>query len=367
LNDGEGYFDIVIGNPPYGASLSDEDIKYFKANFKLKTSETAILFIEKGLQLCKKYGINTYIIPKSFTFSSNYEKVRDFVENALLQIVDCGKAFEKVLFEACIISTRKEHKIDCYKSVLFDSNQFETIGIINKALKMKFGFYPNGIKQCEISIGQKVIENCIYLNDISHNSRGEMFQKFVKNSGKYAVIGGKEINKYYVRDIKGYIDNVQFLTEKATTNKNSIFVQRIVAHVTKPFDRIKIIACIPDRMDYYITDTINQITIVNNNFERKFIWALLNSDFVNWYAYRFIFAKAIRTMQFDNPVTSRIPIPNISLERQMPIIALVNKILTVKKKIQTADTSGLEKQIDNIIYGFYGLTETEIAIVEKNE
>ncbi|MDP2099968.1 MAG: hypothetical protein Q8K10_15270 [Methylobacter sp.] len=43
-----GCFDIVIGNPPYGASLSDKQINYFKNNYQIKTTETAILFIEKG-------------------------------------------------------------------------------------------------------------------------------------------------------------------------------------------------------------------------------------------------------------------------------------------------------------------------------
>jgi hypothetical protein len=365
-----GYFDLVIGNPPYGATLPDENIRYFKDNFKLKTSETAILFIEKGLSFCKENGINTYIIPKSFTFSSNYKKTRDFVENELLQIVDCGKAFENVLFEACIILNHKGCKTDCYKSVLFNSNQFETIGIINKELKTKFGFYPNGIEQCEISIGEKVIGNSIFLKDISHNSRGEMLQKIVKNSGKYVIIGGNEINKYGIRGVKGYIDDIQFLTKKATTNKNSIFVQNIVAHITKPFDHIKIIACIPDRTDCYITDTINQITISNNNFYKSYIWALLNSNFVSWYVYRFIFAKAIRTMHFDSPVTSRIPVPNIPLERQKPIVSLVTQILSAKKKNPASDTSELEREVDELVYGLYGLTEGEIAVVEggtKNE
>ncbi|MBK6365305.1 MAG: hypothetical protein IPF52_18245 [Saprospiraceae bacterium] len=72
-------------------------------------------------------------------------------------------------------------------------------------------------------------------------------------------------------------------------------------------DHIKITACIPSKDKIAIVDTINQITF-NTSKEAKAYWAILNSKLINWYVYRFIFAKAIRTMHFDNSVTARIPI-----------------------------------------------------------
>jgi hypothetical protein len=368
LNGTQGGFDIVIGNPPYGATLSDENIKYCKDNYTLKTTETAILFIEKGIRLCKKDAVKTYIIPKSFLYSSDYEKTRDFVKKELSLIVDCGKIFEKVLFEACVILNKKEEKLDYYKSVLFNSNQFEVIGIINKELKSKFGIYLNCVTRNEIIIGEKIAENNIFLNDISHNSRGEAFQEFVKSSGKYKVIGGKQIDKYKIKEIKGYLSDEKLLTDKAKVNINGVLVQNIVAHIMKPHEHIKIIAYIPDEHDYLILDTINQINISNKNYNKKFIWALLNSNLINWYAYRFIFAKARRTMHFDNIVTLRIPIPSISAEQQPiinEIIEKVNKIFSAKRKNALIDTSDLEKQIGELIYKLYGLTEKEIAIIEQ--
>jgi len=41
---------------------------------------------------------------------------------------------------------------------------------------------------------------------------------------------------------------------------------------------------------------------------------------MNWYTYRFIFAKAIRTFQFSNDVIKKIPIPKISEDEQKPFI-----------------------------------------------
>jgi adenine-specific DNA-methyltransferase len=60
----------------------------------------------------------------------------------------------------------------------------------------------------------------------------------------------------------------------------------------------------------------------------------------------------------------RLAIPDVPLEKQQPIVALVDQILTAKKKDPKADTSALERRIDEMVYVLYGLTPEEIAIVE---
>ena len=52
---------------------------------------------------------------------------------------------------------------------------------------------------------------------------------------------------------------------------------------------------------------------------------------------------------------------------QQPFITLVDKILAAKQKDPNADTSALERQIDEMVYELYGLTPEEIAIVEGKE
>ncbi|MEK6725697.1 MAG: hypothetical protein AABY54_03990 [Deltaproteobacteria bacterium] len=49
---------------------------------------------------------------------------------------------------------------------------------------------------------------------------------------------------------------------------------------------------------------------------------------------------------------------------QKPFTALVDQILAAKQKDPKADTSALEKQIDEMVYALYGLTEEEIGVVE---
>jgi type II restriction/modification system DNA methylase subunit YeeA len=61
---------------------------------------------------------------------------------------------------------------------------------------------------------------------------------------------------------------------------------------------------------------------------------------------------------FFSPITSS----NEPIVQQ--IEALVDKILAAKKQNPNANTSSLEKQIDELVYKLYGLTEEEVRIVE---
>ncbi|WP_312717049.1 TaqI-like C-terminal specificity domain-containing protein, partial [Sphingobacterium multivorum] len=216
-----------------------------------------------------------------------------------------------------------------------------------------------------MQLGLKILQNSFFLNDIATNSRGEMLQKHLLFNGKYPVIGGKEIDRYSIKSSKGYIGNKGLITDKAKISTNSVLVQNIVAHITKPFNQIKIIATIPRKQEVVILDTINQITIQDGAFPNDTIWALLNSKIINWFAYLFVFAKAIRTMHFDNSVTERIPIPNNILSKKSELIKLSNRITESKNKNFNADVSELEHQIDQIFYELYTLSDEEIAIIEN--
>ena len=98
---------------------------------------------------------------------------------------------------------------------------------------------------------------------------------------------------------------------------------------------------------------------------------------MSWYAYRFIFGKAIRTMHFDNSVTERFPIPkSVTDSQQKKFAQLIDKIFELQKKYHEKKVVGNEKelleqqikqidwQIDQEIYKLYGITEEEKKIIE---
>ena len=171
-----------------------------------------------------------------------------------------------------------------------------------------------------------------YIGNICKNSRGLALQKFLKSEGTVKVIGGAEIQREGIRGIKGFIEEKDISNrEKMLIGKNSLLVQNLVAHIENPIDHIKIVACISEDKNYALVDTINQLSF-DKKYSPTVFYCLLNSKLINWYSYRFIFAKAIRTMHFDSGVTDRIPILR-DLEQPL-FIEKADKMLFLNKNLQ---------------------------------
>ena len=58
-----------------------------------------------------------------------------------------------------------------------------------------------------------------------------------------------------------------------------------------------------------------------------------------------------------------LPIPKIEQPEQQPIIHLVEKILSLKSKNPQADTQVFEDEIDELVFGLYGLSAEERGVV----
>ena len=65
------------------------------------------------------------------------------------------------------------------------------------------------------------------------------------------------------------------------------------------------------------------------------------------------------------PKRFTLPIPTASPEKPKAVERLVDRILAAKQRDAEADTSVLEREIDERVYRLYGLTADEIKIVEE--
>ncbi|GBE40039.1 hypothetical protein BMS3Bbin08_02675 [bacterium BMS3Bbin08] len=63
----------------------------------------------------------------------------------------------------------------------------------------------------------------------------------------------------------------------------------------------------------------------------------------------------------------QIPVYPASDVEQTQIVKNVQLVIAAKKKDPNADTSALERQIDDMVYALYNLTPEEIAIVEGDK
>ncbi|NLC91893.1 MAG: N-6 DNA methylase, partial [Treponema sp.] len=98
----KGGFDVVIGNPPYGAELSSEH-KMFLEN-KYDTFEyqvnTYVLFYEQGLIITGKNGMLGYITPATFTYQHYFKKLRAYLQK--FSQIAISKYFYEVFDDADI-------------------------------------------------------------------------------------------------------------------------------------------------------------------------------------------------------------------------------------------------------------------------
>lgn len=384
-----GGFDIVIGNPPYGAELMDIERDYLERKYSLNNTNTAALFIGLSKHLLKDKGVNGFIIPKSFIYASNWESSRELIINDLQELVDCGKVWKEVKLEQVITLFEKGLKNDSYITSIREDKEIKRIGDISKNTYKEFGFYLNAVSNDELNIAYKMNVSKKYINDYCINKLEGSYQSNLIDEEKkdtLKVLGGKHINRYYYPNIiKGYLEKKYIVNNKGLIKNNSILVQNIVAHIMNPIPHIKIIAMpssiLNNKDEYILLNTVNQLENISN-LDTKFILAILNSKLISWYVYIFIFGLAIRTMHFDNPVTSRIPMPSVDLTKKSDkevhdkLVKLVDNIIAINKKlvgennpntkeILERQVRALDGEIDRLVYGLYGLSDNEIRIIEN--
>ncbi|MGI8786970.1 MAG: Eco57I restriction-modification methylase domain-containing protein [Pyrinomonadaceae bacterium] len=380
-----GGFDAIVGNPPYGADLTPTARTYLRNKFDLGTTDTAALMMLQSVRRTKSQKRIGLIVPKSFTYSSTWETTRENLIKPLEELIDVGKVWKEVKLEQaiCFFSSTAEEN---YRSLRRNNESFEYVCDVPKSVTQTFGFYVNGLNNSEIAIATKMQKPKTFLGDIVNNTRGGMFQKLVtETTSEVRVIGGKQIQRLFVTGQKGFVSNVNLLPSNSFVKANDILVQNIVAHIANPTDHIKIIGVVADKeitSKIVILDTVNRLSNASN-LSSKFLLALLHSKLINWYVYRFIFAKAIRTMHFDAPVTNKIPIPMIDLDNitqrtaHDKIVSNFESLIEVNKLLANARTDKdqnfyqdkcnfYNRQINALIYDLYDLSLNERIIIDKS-
>jgi hypothetical protein len=380
-----GGFDAVIGNPPYGAELNEEERLYLQRDFGISLTDTAALFILLKLRLLKPRGLGGYIVPKPLLYNSNWKETRDKIINELSIACDCGKVWPEVKLEQVICILEKSSKKPDYTSASRDGQVIRHFGKLDKKLCSEFQFILSNVSPAEVKLAQKMKSSAVNLGSILKNQRGAMLQNTVSSgAGFYAALGGKQLGRFCITELpKGRITKSAVSDDKAFVKSNSVLVQNIVAHIENPVDHIRIIATVlPSELqgNSVILDTVNQLSVAKP-LSALFVAAILNSKLINWFTYRFIFARAIRTMHFDAPVTNRIPFFKFDFtkpadkSRHDKLVVLVDKLLGLMPKLRaaTADSekavlqnavTATDQQIDALVYELYGLTADEIKLVE---
>ncbi len=386
-NDG---FDVVVGNPPYFKIFENDSINKTEDYKEIKSGmmNASAVFINRSLKLIKDGGHLGMIVPKMLSFTDSWDKIRHKIlsEYKILYVIDCGKAFKGVLLEQIIFILKKEKPSNNDKITIGELDNHtikETAKVLQKncSLENRIPLEPNPIAY---EIKSKMEVENKRLGDIADITLGLGIQgkDFFFNEprkGSEKVLRGDDIQRYTIRGCKFYDPNSKELQEyKKTIDRFKtphIVAQRIVAHIQ---DHIKITAAF-DEEGLFSFNTVTNIFVNDKAYSNEFVLALLNSNVVQYYTYKFIYSNAIRSMDFYKAYAQNIPLPKNNLSAQEKVSKLTRKLIShintysKAKEKQTDSFNELDKaiqeiqtEINEIIYSMYHITEEEKKVIEES-
>lgn len=386
----QGGFDIVIGNPPYNElrDLSNDfQILYKKSPcfeyaqggrinmFQYFYPLSSYILSDKGI--CSLITQNSLLAEDSALNNRKlfFEKFRicsidSFPERDNVKL----RVFEAAKMSVCICLLQKESTTDeCFKIHVWKSKYMSDGHVLSMKKKDIQRVYPEDLifPICNKEGWQLLLKMKGHSDFVINAQAGEIDmtkykQLFIRsnNNGEQRVITGAQILRYKITDTpsQGGIVYLNPNMVKLTTERiESISRCRIVTQrITGVDSRIRIISTMaPAHM--YCANSTNYISPTKNSINLKYLLGVLNSKCVN-----FFFKQTSTNTNVTGKEIAKFPIPLANSNVQDTIINKVERILSIKRKDFSGDTSDIESEIDHLIYQLYGLTEEEIKIVEQS-
>lgn len=381
-------FDVVIGNPPYGSLLSEMEKSFVKSNYVFSDYQLDIYmaFFERSYNLLKDFSQLCFIVPNTWLLNFKTPNIRKLLFTNLN--TNNVRAYNFPVFEEAIVDTlivSAEKKIDLTGSMSVQIIEKNGDVIENQfSKKMLSENYQNQVNIYHSEFSSSIelkLSTLFKLDNVSTITQGtKPFQKgkgkpkqdektmqekpfvqtFKKDETFRPLLRGSLINKYVITWNNDYfISFGDWLAEPRYSANHDAQVKIIIRQTGS-----SLIAAI-DRFQFVARDNLYTIVSKNKIYSEQIILACLNSKLLNWYYQNIINNEVGEALaQVKRGHLSILPIPNYNSTAFEVIEKLIGKILDLKQADNSADTSDLETQVDQLIYILYELTEEEIKIIE---
>ena len=382
----QGGFDIVIGNPPYVTykgkqRVEIDDIvlnqlitKYQSAEYKINSYA---LFIEHGINILKEKGTQAFIIPSTMLQNEYLKNIRKILiaDNQLINIVSFGnKVFDAVTDS--IISICRKGKYPSFmrfmrvNDLLFKAESFkeydpnvwndsETKYVIDTRTTTDDAGIFKKMENGSLLLGDLYV---VYVGIVANGIKKFLHDKPINITCK-KYLQGKHIDHYQIKYKSLYIEFVKSLLHSNTDESVYELKQKILVRKTGN----TLIATLDDKQYYTDQSIYNIYRKKMSSYNDYVTTAILNSKLMNYYFNRKLITNADVFPYIKGVHLKAFPLPNQvnMLGVEASIESAVKNILSIKRINPSADTSALESEIDHLVYQLYGLTDEEIAIIEK--
>ncbi|SNR69102.1 Eco57I restriction-modification methylase domain-containing protein [Lutibacter flavus] len=341
-------FDVIIGNPPYGAKLSESVREYitnnfisFQSNFDIYTS-----FIELASRITKESSYSSYIIPVSWQTGDKYNSTRKFIASNLK--LEIGIKLPYDVFKDAYVDTgiyvfNNEKSEEYYSRVLefgarekFDTSLIEERNLL--LLPSKFWMQLDSLKVVLnpffYTLQPKIVKDTITLDDISDSIRG-----ILPNSNDVSDDYIEGYKKYFTGYLGRYQKSEEFSWVHYSDNlrekpKDYSFFQDERIIIRRLINRqFRIMASLVSD-EFVNKKDIYNLKITNDNYEIHYLLALINSKL-----FSFMKTKGSTTASKDDfsqltlSDIRTIPVKKITVEEQEKFKKLVVSLLDLNKEL----------------------------------
>ena len=402
----KGGFDVVIGNPPYGAIFSKVETDYFLKRFKLQNYQydSYFLFIEKSLEILISKGLLGFIIPNTWLLNLTASKIRQhlFNKTELVNIVH----YAKPVFAQAVVDT----EIMIFRNTKPQSEHLIKVHIIDKSENESF---KNILQKTWIDSNGSPVN--IFSNETS-DSLKEKFSKLpildvlckiTQGTKPFQVGKGKPAQTRAIVDEKPFVSEVRIddtfrpllrgsLMNRYQINWKNNYWIKLGDWLAEPrysasYDaKEKIVMrqtgdslnATLDSSQFVVRDNLYTIVPTKNSINLHYILALINSKLLNWYYQTIVNPEKGEVLaQVKRGHIAQLPIREIDFKNSKEkahhddIVRHVENLLKLHAEKQTVTLATRresiedriehsERKINDIVYALYGITDEERAVIE---
>ena len=351
----KGGFDVIIGNPPYGALFSNKEIDFLNKNYTTfeYQANSYPLFYERGFSLLKEHGFLGYITPATFTYQFYFKNLRKLLQNYQTEkiikyeyeVFEDANIGDSVIWiskntknaKSYFIFSINQHpdsfyiycKLDYNKIVSFDGTYKlgQTLGINYEKLlnyNEKLGDYVEisvGIKAYQIGKGvPKQTAETVKLKPFTSNKKVD--ETYIN------CVNGKDFYRYiYLFEPEMWLSYGTWLAEPRESvpfcSEQKIILRQTSDSLIAHYDA-----------DYKLNlNNVYNVWNTNPNINLKYVLALLNSKLLNK-VYQYLAQEKGRLFaEVKKFNLAKLPFIFISLKQQQPFVEKVNQILSLNEKL----------------------------------
>ena len=409
----KGGFDAVIGNPPWGAALTRQERNYLTEGFPdVADHESAQYFLMRALELADGRGYTGMIIPNTFALNVYARNARNTVLSKAYLTTLCDLSDIDVFSAATVRSI----------IVLLTGMPWNVVNICQfmgtTSIRHVGNVQQDGLKSLETWAGILVPESPVTpivqrltlvgktLADYCEVRQGYIPYRTTTLARRFgdekaaeivrtrAWHSDRQLSPEYTRELQGADVQHYAVHWSGTWVRYGEWVSTYLPMSVFTGPRV-LVREITGKPPHVLLAAYTDDTFVHNpsalvvlprpsSVSAKFVLGLLNSRAMS--AFFLQVAPKARKGLFPKIIITdarRLPMPDMDLSlpaykaRHDKMVKLVDRMLDLHKKLDTANVPGdktaiqrqidsTDREIDNLVYELYGLTEDEIKIVEES-